>query len=56
MRKYTVNGTVVTGRRPPLRGSVKNGLCTPHLLMPVLSETVVTVSLSAAAASRAVSN
>jgi len=47
-----VNGTAVTGRRPPLRGSVKNGLCTLHLLMPVLA----TVSLSTAAVSRAVSN
>jgi len=27
-----VNGTAVTGRRPPLRGSVKNGLCS---LLPV---------------------
>jgi len=51
-----VNWTAVTGRRPPLRGSVKNGLCTLHLLMPVLSETVATVSLSTAPTSRAVSN
>jgi len=27
----------LTRRRPPQRGSVKNGLCTLHLLMPVLS-------------------
>jgi len=50
-----VNGTVVTGRRPPLRGSVKNGLCMLHLLMSVLSETVMTVSLSTAP-THAVSN
>jgi len=56
MRKLQVNRAVVTGRRPPLRGSVKNGLSTLHLLMPVLSETVATVSLSTVPASRAVSN
>jgi len=44
----------LTGPRSPLRGSVKNGLCTLNLLMPVLSETVATVSLSTVPTSRGV--
>jgi len=50
------NRIVVTWRQPPLRGSIKNCLCTLHLLMPILSETVATASLSTAPTSRAVSN
>ena len=56
--EITVNGTAVSviQRRPPLRGGIKNGLCTLHLLMPVLGETVATVSLSTVPTSSAVSN